>query len=254
MRHIFILMLVLVAGACKSTKDDPSSPANSVVTAPLNLHLHTYIGKEEVEEYNIVYHSEEGRAISLSMARVFLSDIELVKFDGSIYSIGDTVLLSEISEQVYHLGNVPVGNYKTIRFKAGLSPAVNAQIPAGTTGALNNKDMWFNSSAQANNYIFMQFTGQIDTSATLVNKMAPFTYKIGTNAQLKQIVMPNQNFSVQPNATSYIHMLADYSVLFKGIDLKDINNLSVTSAQQNSLPYAVTVADNIVHLFQYENE
>lgn len=272
MKHTFIIALVLLIVACKSKKEDsslpspssPTTPSNGVVTAPLNLHLHTYIGENEVDGYNIVYQTTDGRKISLSMAQVFLSEIELVKFDGSIYAVKDTIILSDIAQQVYALGNVPVGNYRAVRFKAGIVPAINAKVPSGTGGPLNNQSMWFSTPAQANNYVFMHCSGKIDTTKAKTAtdaEMVSFTYKIGTNPQLKQIVMPNQNFAVQPNATTYIHMLADYSVLFNGVDLKDKNNLNITAAGENSWPdngqawpIAVLVADNIVHLFRYENE
>ncbi|MGN6648208.1 MAG: MbnP family protein [Cytophaga sp.] len=264
MKHLSILMLALLAAACKPSKEDPSSPANTVVTAPLNLHLHTYIGATEVDGYDIVYRTVDGRKLSLSMAQVFLSDIELVKFDGSTYAVKDTVLLANPAEQVYKLGNVPVGNYRTIRFKAGLLPAVNAQVPSGTGGPLNNQTMWFTTPAQTENYIFMNCSGKIDTTVAMSAAdadMVAFTYKIGTDPQLKQIVMPNQTFTVQPNATGYVHMLADYSILFNGVDLLDPANLSITTAAQNSWPetgaqwpISVTVADNIVNMFRYENE
>ncbi|ABG57806.1 conserved hypothetical protein [Cytophaga hutchinsonii ATCC 33406] len=261
MKYALIITLALLAAACKkSAADDPSSPANTVVTAPVNLHLHTYIGENEVDGYDIIYRTTEGREMSLSMAQVFLSDIELVKRDGTIYPIKDTIILTNIIDQVYRLGNVPVGNYRTIRFKAGLLPAINAQTSGGSV-PLNDKSMWFSNTAQQNNYIFMNCSGKIDTSAALVGKMAPFTYKIGTDAQLKQVVMPDQNYSVQPNTTGYVHMLVDYSQLFIGVDLTDAANLSITTSEQNSWPdngqawpIAVTVADNIVHAFKYENE
>jgi len=270
MKHTLIIALVLFVVACKSPKEDatlptPSTPTpNAVATAPLNFHLHPYIGENEVDAYNIVYHTTDGRKMSLSMAQVFLSEIELVKFDGSIYAVKDTVLLAHIAQQVYSLGNVPVGNYRTIRFKAGIVPAVNAKVPSGTSGPLNNQSMWFSTPAQANNYVFMNCSGKIDTTKAKTStdaEMVSFTYKIGANPQLKQIIMPNQTFAVQPNATTYVHMLADYSVLFNGVDLKNYNNMNITTSEQNAWPdngqawpIAVTVADNIVNLFRYENE
>lgn len=261
MKYLYIVLFAVSAAACKPSKDDPSSAANVVETAPLNLHLHTYIGENEVDGYDIPYTTREGRKMKLYTAQVFLSGIELVRRDGTTYAVGDTVILTNIIDQVYALGNVPVGNYRTVRFKAGILPVRNAQIPTATSGPLSDKSMWFSPTAQAGNYIFLNSSGQIDTSAAMVGKMADFSYKIGTDAQLKQVVMPDKNYTVQPNATGYIHMLVDYSQLFNGVDLTDPANLSITTADQNfwpdngqQWPIAVTVADNIVHAFQYENE
>lgn len=256
MKHAYIIIAVvfsiLITG-CKSSGPEPPDPV--VETAPISMHLHSYVGENEVELYDAVYQTVEGRKMSLSFAQVYISNIKLVKFDGSIYEVGDTILLTNIVDQVYRLGNVPVGNYKSIKFDVGLPSAVNARVPSGT-GNLNKPDMWFSGTAQANNYIFMNVSGKIDTTAAMDAtdaEMVSFVYKIGTNDRLVHVSMPNQTVSVQPNTMAYIHMEADYSELFEGLDLTDENNLSVVTTGDNSSSLAVDIASRIAHIFKYEN-
>ena len=208
---IGIILLGVLVASC-NPEDNGTEPL-PVETATLKLHLHTYIGEEEVELYNAVYRNTSNRKISLSISQLYISEVALVKYDGSLYYVGDSIILTDIINQVYSLGKVPVGNYKSIRFNVGLSPVLNARVPSGA-GILNNADMWFSPTAQANNYVFMKCVGKIDTTlaATAADiDMVPFQYVIGTNARLTQVSMPVQNYAVQPNATTFIHMKADYA-------------------------------------------
>jgi hypothetical protein len=256
MKHIYIIAAficsIIVTGCKKNQSDTPVS----VVMAPISLHFHTYIGDNEVELYNAVYRTEDGRKMSLSFAQLYISNIKLVKFDGTIYDVGDTILLTDIIDQVYGLGNVPVGNYKSIKFDIGLPGAVDGMVPSGT-GKLNDPDMWFSSTAQANNYIFMYASGKIDTTAAknaADADMTPFVYKIGTNNNVVHISMPNQTVSVQPNTMAYIHMEADYAALFQGLDLKNNANLTVATKADNSSSLAIDITANMADMVKYENE
>lgn len=258
MKHItYLISVVLLATIVAGCKSNAPAPTNSTVeTAPISLHLHTYIGQNEVELYDAVYQTTDGRKMSLSFAQLYISNIKLVKYDGTIYNVGDTILLTNIVDQVYKLGNVPVGNYKSIRFDIGLPSAVNAQIPSGT-GILNNADMWFSSTAQADNYIFMRAAGKIDTTDAknaADADMIPFVYKIGTNTNLVHVSMPDQTVSVQPNTMAYIHMEADYSELFAGLDLKNNGNLSISTTTDNASSLAIDITANMANMIKYENQ
>jgi len=133
---------------------------------------------------------------------------------------------------------------------------VNAKIPSGNN-VLNDKSMLFGGLAQADNHVFMFCSGKIDTTAAknaTDDKLVDFKYKIGTNNQLKNVVMPVQNYAVSPNNTTYVHMYADYSKLFSGVNLVDDTNLEVNSIANNSSANAIKIANNIPSMFVYENE
>lgn len=254
MKHVYIIAAlvfsIIVTGCKKNQSDTPAS----VEKAPISLHLHSYIGSNEVGSYNTVYRTTDNRKISLSFSQLYISNIQLVKFDGTIYNVGDTIFLTNIIDEVYGLGNVPVGNYKSIKFDVGLPSTVNARIPSGT-GKLNNSNMWFSSTTQVNNYIFMNVSGKIDTTAAMNAAdaaMVPFVYKIGTNNNVVHVSMPNQNVSVQPGTTAYMHMKADYAELFNGLNLIDKANLSVVTVADNASSLAIDISANISNMFKYE--
>lgn len=255
----YILVSLLLLASCSNEKEMPQP---KVEYAPLSFHIHTYLGNYEVDAYDIagtpiVYTTTEGRKISLSCAQVYVSEIELVKMDGTTYPIKDTVLLVNIANQLYHVGNVPVGNYKSLKFKVGLNPTTNNQLPSANASYLNDSKMWFNASATQNEYVFMNCTGKIDTTKNatgLEADMQPFVYKIGTNDRYVSVQMPDKYFTVTnaPGMLNYVHMYADYSLIYKGIDLTNVSNLQINSVADNSKQVAIDMATNMSTMFVYE--
>jgi hypothetical protein len=233
---------------------DPTDPIPGTPTGTLLMHLHTYLEDQEVDLYNIDYTTSEGRTISLSTAQLYLSDIQLVRLDGSTYDVGSKKILKVFEAESYLIGEVPVGNYKTIKFKVGVDPTTNSQSPNLSTDSviLNKPSMWFNSSSQPDGYVFMNFQGKIDTSSTLAETPVPFRYKIGTNANRVQITMPDKSFTVLKDQIVYSHILIDYYRLFNGIQLNQFNNLSVLTASDNSASIAAIIKNNISSIFIYE--
>jgi hypothetical protein len=250
---ILLLITVLIA-SCKSHKSDPSPAGVNVATAPLSLHLHSYIGETEIDGYNITYMDDDNRKFSLSRAQLFISNIELVKFDGSIYPINDVILSTNIDNEVYPVANVPVGNYKSINFYVGLDSTQNAQVASGTS-VLNDTSMWFNKTAQANGYVFVSCIGKIDTTAAknaADTDLIPFVYKIGMNKQLRKVSMPVQNYTVSLNTTTFVHITMNYAQLFSGVNLLNNSNLFIQTESDNSEAIATQVANNIPAMFKYE--
>ncbi len=243
---------------CKKDKvTDPNNNGNNspaIPTGTLMLHLHTYLDDNEVDLYNIAYTTNAGRNISLSLTQLYISDIQLVKLDGSSYNFSGKKLLKVQEAETYLVGNVPVGNYKSIKFKVGLDAATNALNPSASADSaiLKKTEMWFGSTAQPDGYIFMNVQGAIDTSSDLSGTTVPFVYKIGTNANYKQVTMPDKNFSIIKDQVEYGHIIIDYNKLFSGISLNQSINLLITTASANISAPATTVANNIPLMFRYE--
>lgn len=259
-KHIFLFSALLLAAgfsSCKKDKSDDPAPETSQGTGTFMFHLHTYIDDTEVDAYNIIYQNTAGRNISLSMAQMYISDVRLVKLDGTTYNISGKKILKVFETETYVVGNVPAGNYKSIRFKVGLDPAANAENPTanGDSTILNRPEMWFGATAQPDGYVFMNVQGKIDTTSDMSGspaQMQSFTYKIGTNANYKQISLPDKNFTVLPGQVEYGHVLINYNKLFNGVQLNQAGNLSVTTAAANSSPAAATIINNIPLMFSYE--
>jgi hypothetical protein len=103
--------------------------------------------------------------------------------------------------------------------------------------------------------VFFNLEGKIDTTSDAsadISKMQPFKYRIGTDANYKQVSMPINNYIVSPDQTTYIHMYADCNRIFNGIKLSDANNLTVNSLSDNNNELAQKIVNNLPSIFIYE--
>lgn len=257
-KKIIYMFLMLGIGffSCEKPEpdDDDKDEQKPVPTGTLRFHLHTYVENNEVDGYNIPYSTDAGRQISLSIAQVYISNVQVVKLDGSVINLPDTILLKTLADETYTVGKVLVGNYKGIRFKVGLGAATDAQNPvlSKDSAALNHSEMWFGSTAQSDGYIFMNVQGSVDTTSDLSGTMQPFAYKIGTASNYVSVNMPEQNFSILENQAEYAHMVLDCSRLFGGIKLNEAANLSLAGKADNNNALAQKIAANIPLMFKYE--
>jgi hypothetical protein len=248
-------VLAITLFSCKKKESPAPTPEPPPANGTVMLHLHTDADTNEVGTYNQVYTMTGGRKISVSIAQLYVSGIQLVKSDGTTYDIPGLNILKLMQVEQYLLGSVPAGNYKSIRFNVGLSASTNSATPAVSDSTLNRANMWFGASAQPSGYIFMNFQGKIDTSTAgtgTLAQMQPFAYRIGTNANLKNVSMPDKNYTVASNQTQYVHLIIDYNKLFTGITLHTAGNLSVNTSADNSGTLATQIANNIPLMFVYE--
>ncbi len=251
--YSYTLLMLLVCtfsfSSCKKkATDDPSGETPlPTPTGTVSFHLHTYIQDNEVDLYNIPYTTHDGRSVSLKLAQLYISDVELVKLDGSAFRIPNNKILKTLEKDTYVIGEAPVGNYKTLRFKVGLAPADNVPNYSDSTDSM----MWF-SKTKPDGYVFLNVEGTIDTSEAMNKPPVPFAYKIGTNDNYVQVTMPDKNFTVVANEVQYAHLIADYYKLFNGIQLTDNSNLFVKTASDNALALAKKIVSNIPSMFIYE--
>ena len=252
---ISIITICMTITFCKKKNTTP--PAD---TTPVNgtaiLHLHTDVDTNEVDAYYTVYVMTGGRKISVSIAQLYISSIQLVKVDGSTYDLGSLNIAKTMPAEQYLLGSVPSGNYKSIKFNVGLSPATNMLLPEPSDSTLFKPNMWFGNTVQPwQGYVFVNLQGKIDTTnaanGTLA-QMQAFSYRIGTNAHLKSVTMPDQSYSILPDQTQFIHIIIDYNKLFTGIALNVNSNLKVNTTIDNAGSLANQIANNISLMFHYE--
>ncbi len=252
---VALLTFIFSMNSCKKNKTTDPTPTTTP-TGTLIMHLHTNIDTNEVDSYDTLYTTAEGRSMSLHLAQMYISGIQLVKLDGTTYDVPGTggKFLKVMETEGYPLQNIPVGNYKSIRFKVGLDAATNALNPtdASESSLLNIPAMWFSTPVQPDGYVFANVQGTIDTSAAMNKTPVTFSYKIGTNANLVSVSMPDQNYSVSSGGTTYSHMIIDYSQLFSGIQLNQVANLSVGTAAENASSIATLIKNNIPLMFHYE--
>lgn len=244
-------LLLVVFSSCKKDKDEDPTPVST--TGSLMFHLHTMADTNEVEAYGDTLIMSDGRQITVGTSQLYISNIKLIKTDGTVVDGPSATIIMKQGVEEYDLGSAPVGNYKAVRFDVGLSDASNASTPASSDAVLYQPSMWFGASAQPDGFVFINFEGAIDTTAAATGTdLIPFSYKIGTVSNRVTITMPDENYSISPDQQTAIHMSVDYAKLFTGIQLSGAGNLSITTAAQNSSALATQIKANISDLFEYE--
>ncbi len=249
LRIYSLLICTLFIISCK--KKTTTTTDSAVPTGTFVMHLHSNIDTNEVEAYDTIYSDLNGRKISLSMAQMYISNIQLIKLDGTSYDISNSTFLKVTEIEGYSFENIPVGNYKAIRFKVGLDASTNSLNPSSSS-VLNNSTMWFSNIVQPDGYVFMNVQGTVDTSAAMNIAPVAFSYKIGTNSNLVSIQMPDQNFSIIKNEQTLSHIIIDYSKILTGIELNQLNNLSINLASENGNSTATILKNNIPSMFIFE--
>ena len=243
---ILLLAVALVFSSCNKHEHDPE-PTNGA----LMFHIHTMADTNEVEDYGTEYTLTGGRKIKIDQAQLYISEIELIKPDGSFFPVSGRVIFKKLESEEYEIGEVPIGSYKTIRFKVGLNPTLNASTPLASDTVLNQPSMWFGTSSQPDGYVFANFKGSIDTSVSVNGAaLTRFEFRIGTSAHFQTVTLPDQEFSVSKSG-GVVHFEIDYARLLKNVNLKE--PLFVTDKSDNSSGLAGTVALNILDLFGYHN-
>ena len=253
---ILLFTLLLVVVSCKKEEIVTNTPTtDNTPKGRLVFHLHTFIGDSEVDGYDIDMTTPEGRKISLNRAQFYITNVQLVKLDGSIYNVPSKGALKVFESESVVIGDVNVGNYKSIRFKVGLVTETNLLLPTveGYSNLLNQSEMWFNNTAKANEYVFLNFAGKIDTTKAMNGETIPFEYKIGGNDNLIQIEMPEKGLTILEGQIGYGHMIIDYSKFFTNIDLTKNENLTIQSLADNKKTIVTTLKTNIASMFKYEN-
>ena len=123
-----IFLFTVMVSACKKSTDNSPATTQEPTTGTLYFHLHTDVDTNEVDNYGDIYVLTGGRKISVIKAQLYISNIQLVRADSSVYTVPNTVLLKMQETEPYLVGNVPAGNYVTVRFTIGLDSATNAKV------------------------------------------------------------------------------------------------------------------------------
>ena len=246
-----IIATVFIFSAC--TKNNSSNTAVNT-TGLLEFHMHTLVDTNEVDTYGLPYIMTGGRKISVNIAQLYISNVQLLGANNTVlYTVPNSYALKVMQTEPVPIGQVPAGNYTSVRFTIGLDSIANTKSPASNDSTFNQPKMWFGNTAQPGGYVFVNFQGAIDTTRKANgNTLVPFAFKVGTNANKRTVTMPAQAFSVIGTQTQLVHLLIDYNKLFTGIDLTNLANLTLTTSAANSSALGKQLANNIPLMFTYE--
>jgi hypothetical protein len=225
-----------------------------------------------------------GRNVRLLQGQIYLTNITLVKADGSTVKLtdsalsvraaatGDTAAAAPISitdrvlyfvhqrgENSRSVANVPAGQYTGIRFTVGVENPSN-QIDASEVlrlrpqhplalipGAGNLGRNWWSWNS---GYIFARIEGLCDTSAAGTGTPnTRFFYHIGATGFTAPISI-TRNFEVKGNQTTTLPLMFDYAKVMAGLNLQNAQERSTmiirpAASFPNDRPLGQRIVTNI---------
>ncbi len=259
-------MLILVSPAvsgCDSTVDEQGSAAVTLSLVPVVDG--TPLSGDLSTTYDL-----NGATVTFSTARMYLSEIALVRSDGSLvtfqgdeitvpakdpddndvtHSVSDRIVLAkhDLGERAYALGEAPSGMYTGIRYKVGIAGTTNrvdpSQVPAEHPLAKqtdrNNHWSW-NAG-----YMFIRMDGEVDTDGDGTPDEEWETH-LGTPRVLMDVSLFRE-FELAGGQDAELSIVADYGSLLKDVDLTNPDERLCHT--MNNLPVANKVKDAIAASF-----
>jgi len=253
----FLLGLTIsIISSCK--KDDPiidfpviPNPTNGTV----ELRLEHIFGSEDVLfALNSVdyYVTALGDSVKFNTFKYYISNIELLKADGSTYKQPESYFLVDASDEVTNkieIPNVPPADYTGVKFLLGVDSTRN--VSGAQDGALSpaNGMFWTWNSG----YIFNKAEG---TSPQISGMGNSFTLHVGgftgvNNAlQTKTISFNGEKLTVNGTREAEIHLAVDVKEYFSAenpIQLATTNMLMMPGAT------ARQISENYRNMFSFEH-
>lgn len=214
---IYIAIITLVTSfsltSCKKDKEEGGA------TQKLTLHIHNNVGSNEAE-YGTTYTDLNGRKFNISDWRYYVSNIVLINNDGTERAV-DTVFLVSPEQGNYVLGQVPVGDYKGIKFMIGLDSTTNhldpAIYPNGHPLAIQDKPIHWSWNS---GYIFMMIEGKFDSTSTATDvPNKDYVYHVGLDENRRTMDFTNNTFTVTKGYDKMITVECDLRKVWTNVNI-----------------------------------
>ena len=261
-----LLLLGVLLTGCDTTAD--GDEGTTMVTLFLQP---TIAGTPLSTDLNTTY-TVNGATLSFTSARMYLSEITLLRKDGTIVSLeGETItvpakdandndITHTVTDQIvlakhdagvhkYMLGAVPEGEYTGIRYKVGIAGTTNrvdpSQVPATHPLAKQtDRNNHWNWNA---GYQFIRMDGLVDTDADGTPD-EPWEVHLGTANFLRDVNL-SLDFELRDGEARDLHIIVDYAKLLQDVDLNNPDERLCHTA--DNLPVANKVGAMIGSAFEF---
>lgn len=258
-KYSIILFASTLIFSCKkenSTPDYSSSDKGSI-----EIEFDNVAGDEDLILNTALYTNASGETYNITKFNYYVSNIVLLNEDGSEYTVpkDDSYFLIQednASSTVVELEDVPAGNYKGIKFIAGIDSLKCTAPVEERTGVLDpagaGADMYWSWNS---GYIFLKMEGT-STAST----MGDYMYHIGgfggyssatiNNIKTIELTIPGgSTATVRKDITPDMHLLIDAKKVLDGS-----TNVSIAA---NSMvmfnDYSVNIANNYANMFKIDH-
>lgn len=220
--HIYTLIGLLITGLLSSCDDDDKMDPE--MPGKVSLMLENKFGDANID-LSSTFTSSKGDKITFSGFEYIISNVELIKEDGSIYAVPDSYYFmgqrsgTDSKREMIEITDIPAGNYKGIKFYVGVDPETNANTDNYEKGELEGgvgMDWGW-----ASGYKFIRWDGSYFNNAE--NKDVNFSFHIGTDANFKLISNEfGKTITINDDMTSQIHFEVMADKVFDAVGLNEI--------------------------------
>lgn len=229
-----LALFVCLLSACE--KD----PEAQVVTLNIKAKAN---GKEFA--LNEVYTNALGQRYRVNTLLFYLSDLRLLKDDGTEVELFD-VILHDFNSPKILTDTLPTGTYTALKFGLGLDSLKNATNPADIAPPNPLSYAVAHYWDWASKYIFAKVEGYVTADATAVPNQA-FIFHTGFDDLYRQVSLP-RNFEVGKDPAE-LTLTLDFDKLWNTPQNIDLINNGNTQTFDN-FPDALTMVNNFALAFE----
>ncbi len=266
--NIYILLIIaIIFSSCK--KDEVQTiiplpiPTDSTKYFNLELHFDNVFNTQDLILDSVVYNNNFEEPFTIRRFNYFISNIELIKNNDSVFKVNQdsSYFLIKETDAASHkcrINNIPLGEYKSIRFLIGVDSLRNTMNISKRTGVLDvgayASDMYWTWNQ---GYIFLKLEMREYKAKGDTSEIVPYVYHIGgyggmntpTINNIKTVQLDlNRNLTNTENRTSKIFFKADAFKVISGI-----HEISLDSFKTVMLtPFSAKVAENYSKMFSIE--
>lgn len=246
-KNIVALLIssTLLFNACKKDKEvteenkpiDTTIPA--IVKGSITIDFDNVVGNTDLQLNTTEYTNAAGNPFKISKFLYYISNIKLVKADGTKHTDIESYYLikeSDLTSQSIKLDSIPAGEYKGIEFVIGVDSTRN--VSGAQTGALDpaNDMFWTWNSG----YIYLKLEGTSPVAAD-----SSLTFHIGgfksPNNTIRSVTKTfPSNLQVKNTVVNKIKMKTDVLEMFTAPQNIDFSTFNFSMGG----PTSVTVANN----------
>ncbi len=205
-------LLCLAAISCKKDSDPEISG-----TGNINFEFEHRVGTQALQMNTQTYTNANGDDFKVTGFKYYLSNVTLVKSDGSKVKLPESYLLVDAADapsRLQKLEKIPAGDYTGVDFIIGVDEPRN--FAGAQTGALDPaKGMFWSWNT---GYIFLKFEGTSSKSTQPSNQLF---YHVGgakdpANAVRSVSLTLPVALRVRADSEPDVHFIVDLAALFKG--------------------------------------
>lgn len=241
-----MLSILFITSCKKDEKPTPTTPDTIILYGEMELELEHFFGSSSFA-LNTDYTTGQGEQVNFSTAKYYISNIQLHKTDGAVWSQPDSYYLVDLGTPetaMLHLHDVPTGDYEGITFTVGVDSTRN--VSGAQTGALSvsNNMFWSWNSG----YIFIKLEGTSPQSES-----GGFSYHCGgftgTNNAIRErhYYFSPAEMRIRIESAPVVHMTVDLKNVFDNtaspVSTAVMSNVHMPGA--NAKTVATNFADGI---------